>query len=179
VPEMFPMRSRIKHGAFDAGARGEQCDMTSRRATSTKSAPTPAKKSTVAPVPPRHERFMMRYAGVAGVLARAFAPNPLHSYVEVSDEYLTARYGPWRVQTPLSNIVEASISGPYALVKIAGPPRLSLVDRGLTFATNSQQGVCLRFRDPVAGIEPTGRFRHPGLTVTVDDPEGLLAAIAS
>jgi hypothetical protein len=83
------------------------------------------------------------------------------------------------VQTPLSNIVEASISGPYALVKIAGPPRLSLVDRGLTFATNAQQGVCLRFRDPVSGIEPTGRVRHPGLTVTVDDPEGLLAAIAS
>lgn len=122
---------------------------------------------------------MMRYAGVAGVLARAFAPNPLHSYVEITDEYLTARFGPWRVHTPLSNVAEASISGPYALIKIAGPPRLSLVDRGLTFATNAQVGVCLRFRDPVSGIEPTGRFRHPGLTVTVDDPEGLLAAIAS
>jgi hypothetical protein len=33
------------------------------------------------------------------------------------------------------------------------------------------------FADPVSGMEPTGRLRHPNLTVTVADPDGLAAAL--
>jgi hypothetical protein len=63
-------------------------------------------------------------------------------------------------------------------VKVFGPPHLSIADRGLTFATNARRGVCIRFHHPVAGIEPLGVVRHPGLTVTVDDPEGLVDALS-
>jgi len=38
--------------------------------------------------------------------------------------------------------------------------------------------VCICFREPVTGLDPTGRLRHPGLTVTVADVDGLVAALA-
>ena len=68
-------------------------------------------------------------------------------------------------------------TGGYAWLKTAGPPHLSLVDRGVTFATNGDRGVCLMLRDPVPGIDPTGRIRHPGVTLTVADPDGFEEAL--
>lgn len=44
-------------------------------------------------------------------------------------------------------------------------------------ATNGARGVRIRLREPVAGLEPTGRLRHPGLTVTVADCDSLLARL--
>ena len=128
---------------------------------------------------PRHERFPLGYAGIVGTLAHAVAPDERRAYVDVTDTEFTGRFGPWVVHTTLDNIAEVSISGPYHVLKVIGPPRLSLADGGLTFATNVERGVCIRFFRPVAGIEPTGRLRHSGLTVTVADPEGLIAALAS
>ena len=69
------------------------------------------------------------------------------------------------------------MTGPYSVLRTAGPARLSLGDRGLTFATNNRRGVCLRFRRPVPGIDPLGRIKHPNLTVTVLDCAGLLTAV--
>jgi hypothetical protein len=86
----------------------------------------------------------------------------------------TARFGPWRVATDLYNIASVSVTGPYAAWRTMGPPRVSLADRGLTMATNHRRGVCIQFRHAVAGVEPLGVIRHPGITVTVDDVEGLV-----
>jgi hypothetical protein len=47
----------------------------------------------------------------------------------------------------------------------------------LTFASNSSAGLCISFREPVPAAEPFGVLRHPALTVTVDDVEGLAAAL--
>jgi hypothetical protein len=102
-----------------------------------------------------------------------------HAYVEVDDDSLVVRFGPWTMTTLRSNVAGVAESGPYATWKVIGPPRLSFADRGVTFATNSVRGVCIRFFTPVAGIEPTGRVRHPGVTVTVADPDGLVAALAA
>jgi hypothetical protein len=124
-------------------------------------------------------RFPFRFEGVVGAAARAFTFTAGRAMVVLERGCLTARFGPWCVETPLSNIAETSITGPYKPWKVAGPPHLSFVDRGLTFATNADEGVCLRFVQPVTGIEPSGRLRHPGLTVTVADPHGLIAAIES
>jgi hypothetical protein len=105
--------------------------------------------------------------------------TPANAFVEVDDERLVAQFGRWRVDTARSNVAGAEVSGPYSLVKVLGPPRLSFADRGLTFATTAARGVCIRFREAVKGIEPIGVIRHPGLTVTVDDPEALVVALTS
>jgi hypothetical protein len=102
---------------------------------------------------------------------------PATAYVDVEDDRLDARFGLWRLSTPLSNVKGTEVTGPYNPLKTMGPAHLSLVDHGLTFATNSARGLCICFREPVPGIEPTGRLRHPGLTVTVADVEGLAASL--
>ena len=49
----------------------------------------------------------------------------------------------------------------------------AITDRGLTFATNGERGVLIRFETPVRGLDPLGILRHPELTVTVADVDGL------
>ncbi len=90
-----------------------------------------------------------------------------------------ARYGPWRLSTDLDNVEGTEVSGPYRTLTTIGPAHLSLADKGLTFSSNARKGLCIRFKEPVPGIEPTGRLRHPGLTVTVADVDGLAATLAA
>lgn len=108
------------------------------------------------------------------IAARPFGVTATSSYVELTDDRFTARFGPWVVDTPRSNIRGAGVTGPYSMVRTIGPAHLSFADRGLTFATNDRAGVCITFREPVPGIDPFGRIRHPGLTVTVVDPEAFV-----
>ncbi len=110
--------------------------------------------------------------------ARPFGVTPGKAWVEVGDGRLEARFGPWRVSTPLANVTGTEITGPYRFFKTGGPARLGVTDAGLTFATNGERGLRIDFREKVPGIEPTGRLRHPELTVTVADVEGLQRALA-
>ncbi|MFI5585599.1 hypothetical protein ACIA5G_11235 [Amycolatopsis sp. NPDC051758] len=98
------------------------------------------------------------------------------SGLELDADGLRVRLGPWLVTTPLHNLAGAEVSGPFNPLKGLGV-RLSLADRGLTFGTTTERGVCLRFHEPVPGIDPWGLVRHPGLTVTVAEPELVAAAI--
>lgn len=118
-------------------------------------------------------RFERRYARAA----LPFGITPARTSIVVADGRLRARFGPWHVDTPLDNITSVALTGPYWFVKTAGPARLAVTDRGLTFATNSQAGVCLEFADPVRGIDPLGVVRHPNLTLTPEDCAGLAAAL--
>jgi len=86
---------------------------------------------------------------------------------------LFIRYGPWSLRTPLSNISGAELTGPYNLVKVAGPPHVSLADRGLSFATATDRGLCISFERAVAAVEPLGLLRHPAVTVTITELEHL------
>ena len=104
--------------------------------------------------------------------------TPERAWVEVRQDELEARFGRWLVRTPVHNVVGIEVTGPYSFLRTAGPPRLGVTDRGLTFATNGDRGVCLTFAVPVRGIDPFGRLRHPELTVTVLDVEGLIAVLA-
>ena len=123
-------------------------------------------------------RFPFRFDPTYRRLARLFGVTPERASVDLRGEELEARYGPWRVRTPLSNIACVEVTGPYAFLKTAGPARLAITDRGLTFASNGDRGVRLTFRSPVTGIEGAGRIRHPELTVTVLDIDGLMAALS-
>jgi hypothetical protein len=123
-------------------------------------------------------RFPFRFDPTYRRLARLFGVTPERAWVELDEETLEARYGPWRVRTPRSNIAAVEVTGPYAFFKTAGPARLAITDRGLTFASNRDRGACLSFLAPVAGIDPFGLIRHPELTVTVLDVDGLIEALA-
>ncbi|ASO19101.1 hypothetical protein FHR81_001368 [Actinoalloteichus hoggarensis] len=115
------------------------------------------------------------------LLRFAFAPRfrpllavvgvrPTTSGVVIGIDGLDVRFGAWRVRTSLANLRSAEVTGPFQPAKSVGP-RLSMVDRGLTFGTGGDRGVCVRFHEPVTGIEPLGLVRHPGLTMTLAEPE--------
>lgn len=103
--------------------------------------------------------------------------TPRSAWVEVDATTLAVRFGPWSLRTPVHNIVETVETSDFAYLKTAGPAHLSFTDRGITFATNGDRGLCLRFREPVPSIDWVGLIRHPGATVTVADVAGLRRAL--
>jgi hypothetical protein len=105
--------------------------------------------------------------------AAAVGVLPQTTYVEVDGAHLHVRFGPWSLDTPIDNIDVAETTGEYSLLKVIGPPHLSLRDRGVTFATNRDTGLCIRFHEPVPALAPFGWLRHPAATVTVADPLAL------
>lgn len=94
----------------------------------------------------------------------------------IDDDVFDARFGRWRLKTPVSNIKDVRITSDYHWFKAIGP-RGSAADRGCTFGTNADAGVCVCFHEPVGALISKGVLRHPGLTVTVADVEGLAAAV--
>ena len=122
-------------------------------------------------------RFEFRFTTPYRLAGLPFGVTPSTCEVQLRAGRLLARFGPWRAETALDNIDDVSLTGPYMFLKTAGPAHLSLADRGLTFATNADRGVCLTMREPIRGIDPFGVLRHPNLTVTVADCEGLAQAV--
>src|SRR5204862_1548834 len=109
--------------------------------------------------------------------ARRFTVVPTRSYVRVDDQGFEAVYGPWRVATVWSNVIGVERTGPYRAWKVGGPAHLSLSDRGMTMAGTTAGGACLRFREPVRGIEPFGVLRHPALSLGVADLDAFLERV--
>jgi hypothetical protein len=110
------------------------------------------------------------------LVLRLLTITPARSWVEIDDETFEARFGPWRLRTTVDNISCAEITGPYRALRAIGP-HISLVDRGLSFGTRTEGGVCVLFHEAVRSRATLGIIRHPGLTVTVADPDGLVTAI--
>lgn len=106
----------------------------------------------------------------------AIGVTPLTARVDVDDDVLDARFGPWHCRTPLGNITCVQQTGPYSAIKAIGA-RGSLSDRGATFGTTTAGGVCVEFREPVKILDPSGMILHPGLTLTVSDRDGLEEAV--
>jgi hypothetical protein len=122
-------------------------------------------------------RFAFAFAAAYRLPALAFGITPATAWVVVTSDELRVRYGPWSLRTPLANIAGSEETGDFLFVKTAGPPHLSFTDRGVSFATNGDRALCVRFHEPVKGIDPTGRILHPGATMTVADVDGLRSAI--
>jgi hypothetical protein len=119
------------------------------------------------------ERFEFAWADAYRRPAGLFGVTPANAWVEVGDSELDARFGRWRVRTPLTNVGEVEATGPYRFFKTAGPARLAVTDRGITFATNGERGLRIAFKRPVRGLVRSDLLRHPELTVTVADIDGL------
>jgi len=92
--------------------------------------------------------------------------------VALDDDRLSARFGFFRAETPLANIARWDITGPYRWWRAVGVRR-TIGTHDLSFGGSAHGGVCLHFRDPVR----VGVFRVTDLYVTVDDLEGLGAAL--
>ncbi|MEN8704579.1 MAG: hypothetical protein ABF306_00440 [Nocardioides marinisabuli] len=123
----------------------------------------------------RHE---FAFAPTYRLPALALGITPRTAWVELDDpeaaaQELRVRFGLWRLRTPVANITGVQRSGGFAYLKTVGPPHLSFSDKGVTFATNGEAAVCLELGTPVKGIDPTGRIVHPGVTLTVADPDRL------
>ena len=94
--------------------------------------------------------------------------------VTITDDTFRATFGRKALETPLANVVEAHATYDYQWFKAIGM-RLSFVDDGLTFGTSTHGGVCVHFADRVRRV--IGPRDHSALTVTVEDLDGLVAAI--
>jgi hypothetical protein len=116
-----------------------------------------------------------RYARVL----RLFGVRPGRAWVGFDRRILTVRFGFWRFSTALANIDSARITGPYRSALRAIGPHISLADRGISFCTNTDLGICVLFRSPVPGPETLGLVKHPGLTVTPEDPRGFVEALTA
>lgn len=151
------------------------------RTTTSKPKATAKPKATRPPV----QRFDFAFEPLMAPFALAVGVTARTAWVEVDRGAdgdagrLEVRFGPWVLRTDLANVAGAEVTGPYHLAKVVGPPHLSFADRGVTFATNRRRGVCLRFHEPVPAALPARLLPHPGATVTVADPEALVAAVSS
>ena len=99
---------------------------------------------------------------VAGVFAHTCG-------VRLTADRLLVRYGLLRLETPLTNVIDARVTGPYKLWRSAGM-RLSGKDSGITFGTSTGPGVCILFADRVRVL-----FPHEACTVTIAQPAEFVA----
>jgi hypothetical protein len=89
------------------------------------------------------------------------------------DDQLDAHFGFFRVRTPVTNIASWRIEGPWLWITAIGV-RTNLRHRDVTFGGSHRGGVRVDFKERV----PFGLLRIPALYVTVEDLEGLAAALA-
>lgn len=123
---------------------------------------------------PARQRFAIRLGRRSRPLLRLlFGVKEENAYVELNDE-LDARFGWFRLRTPLSNVKSWRIEGPWLWITAIGVRR-SILAGDLTFGGNHEGGVRLNFRERVRWLI----FRAPALYVTVADMEGLAAALAA
>ena len=127
---------------------------------------------------PAPQRFGFAFAQPFRLPLALVGVRPDTAWVDVDGTGLTVRFGPWRLYSPRENVVGAGRTGPYRWWKAIGP-HLSMADRGVTFGTTGDGGVCIRFRTPVPGLAPGRWLRHPAVNVTVADPDGLIRALGS
>jgi hypothetical protein len=117
------------------------------------------------------QRFPFHLSRWARPVLLLFGVRDGNAYVELDDE-VDARFGFFRLRTPLANVVSWRIEGPWRAITALGVRR-SIRNGDITFAGTSRGGVRLDFREPVR----FGPFRPPALYVTVEQMEGFGAAL--
>jgi hypothetical protein len=118
--------------------------------------------------------FPIRLQPALGPILLLFGVRPGHATVFLDGERLAARFGFFRAETSLVNIARWDITGPYRWWRAVGVRR-TFGTNDLSFGGSAHGGVCLHFREPV----PVGRLRVTDLYLTVDDLEGLGAALTA
>jgi hypothetical protein len=123
---------------------------------------------------PATESFLFRFDPLMLPAAAAAGVLPAMTGIDVGED-VRIRFGIWGMTFPRAAVTGVEVTGPYSLLKVVGPPRLSLADGGITFATSRQKGLCICLAEPQPGPYPF--LRHRGVTVTVESPEALAEAL--
>jgi hypothetical protein len=110
-------------------------------------------------------KWVLRLFGVTGADT---------AYVDLAGGVLDARFGASSIRTSITNIASWRIEGPWRWITAIGVRR-SIRHGDVTFGGSPHGGVRIDFREPVQ----FGPFRPPALYVTVDDLEGLAAALTA
>jgi hypothetical protein len=108
-------------------------------------------------------RFPIRLGMKSRPLLMVFGVRPSNAYVEVGDE-IDARFGFFRLRTPISNVTRWRIEGPWLWLTAIGVRR-STRHGDFTFGGNHHGGVRIDFRERPRLLV----FRPPALYVTVAD----------
>jgi hypothetical protein len=119
-------------------------------------------------------RFPFRIHGLWRLGVLLFAVTPGRAYVDLDDDGVHARFGPWRMDVPLEDIARWAIRGPYRWWRALGV-RQTLGVWDMSFGSSAKDGVYLEFRRPLR----SAGTNHPALTVTVADPDAFVAALAA
>jgi hypothetical protein len=100
---------------------------------------------------------------------------PRTSHVDVGNGEVLVRFGLWALRTPIDNVVETEMAGPFRRRRVIGV-RIA-ADRRLIFGSNAHRGLCLGFAEAVPAVVPGRRLRFRSAVLTVADPHGLEIAI--
>lgn len=122
---------------------------------------------------PSIRRFPIRLGRRSRFLLLLFGVRPENAYVDLGAAEFDAHFGFFRVATPTSNLASWRIEGPWRWITAIGV-RLSVRHHDLTFGGTNRGGLRVDFREPVRRLG----LGVPALYVTVDDLEGLAAALA-
>jgi hypothetical protein len=131
---------------------------------------------------PGRERFPIRVGRRSRPLLWLFGVRDDNAWVDVpgmaeagaTDGLLDARFGFFRLSTPLANIASYRIEGPWLWITAIGV-RTGFPNLDVTFGGSPHGGVRLNFRERVR----FGPLRIPALYVTADDLDGLGEALTA
>lgn len=118
--------------------------------------------------------FPIRLQPVLRPILLLFGVHPGAATVRLDRDRVTSRFGFFRAEASLDNITGWDITGPYRWWRAVGVRR-TLGTNDLSFGGSAHGGVCLHFREPIL----VGRFSVTDLYLTVDDLEGLGAALTA
>jgi hypothetical protein len=123
--------------------------------------------------PASRRRFPILVEPRYRLILRIFGVKPENAFVDLGD-VLEASFGWSHIATPVSNCARWSIEGPWRAITALGV-RMSVRNRDITFGGTPRGGVRIDFREPVR----YWRFKPPALYLTVEDLDGVAAALAA
>jgi hypothetical protein len=118
--------------------------------------------------------FQIRCQPLLWPILILFGVVPGRAFVALDDHRLSARFGFFSADVALASVERWTITGPYRWWRAAGV-RATIGRAELTFGGSAHGGLCLFLREPVR----IARMAVRELYLTVDDLEGLAAALAS
>jgi hypothetical protein len=120
-------------------------------------------------------RFPIRLGRRSRPLLLLFGVREGNADVTLEGGVFLARFGFYRLRTPIANIARWRIEGPFRWITAIGVRR-SVRGGDVTYGGSHHGGVRVDFRERVPWLR--GLLRTPALYVTVGDLEGLAAELA-